>query len=186
MTPTLPAEPSTLTINDPLHPPDAEQDDEADGIPGAPGPIGHSGCHHRGQRQDNHGPVKHLRGAMLVPGVLTAPTGAPARQALHPPHLSPSERPALAISSPEILLSTLCPAGHSSRGAGLLQHPFPSGGPVALWLLPSPRYLFSGKQGQDRRMPACDSHWQLQPHEISAPAFPTLPPHPPRLHSKRS
>lgn len=49
-----------LTIDDPLDPPDAQRDDEADGVPGAAGAVGHCGGHHWGQRQDNDGPIKHL------------------------------------------------------------------------------------------------------------------------------
>lgn len=52
----------TLTVDDPLHPPNAKSDDEADGIPGAAGPVGHRGGHHGGQGQHDDGAVKHLMG----------------------------------------------------------------------------------------------------------------------------
>lgn len=78
VTPPAPrATPRPLTIDDPLHAPDAQHDEEADGVPGAPGPIGHGGGHHRGQGQDDHGPVKHLgRQRRSVPkAVLVSPLG---------------------------------------------------------------------------------------------------------------
>lgn len=49
-----------LTVNDPLDSPDAEGDDEADGVPGAAGTVSHRGGHHWGQREDNHSTVKYL------------------------------------------------------------------------------------------------------------------------------
>ncbi len=52
-----------LTINDPLDPPDAQSDDEADGVPGAAGPIGYRGGHHGGQGQHDDSTIKHLRGS---------------------------------------------------------------------------------------------------------------------------
>lgn len=61
LTPPAPP-PSILTINDPLDPPDAQRDDEANGVPGAAGAVGHCGGHHRGQREDDDGSVKHLSG----------------------------------------------------------------------------------------------------------------------------
>lgn len=54
----------TLTVDDPLHPPNAKSDDEADGIPGAAGPVGHRGGHHGGQRQHDDGAIKHLAGGV--------------------------------------------------------------------------------------------------------------------------
>lgn len=56
----LPAPPS-LTIDDPLDPPDAQCDDETDGVPGAAGAVGHCGGHHGGQREDDDSSIKHLR-----------------------------------------------------------------------------------------------------------------------------
>lgn len=55
-----PSTPSSLTVNDPLDSPDAQRDDEADGIPGAAGAVGHCGGHHGGQREDDDGAVEHL------------------------------------------------------------------------------------------------------------------------------
>lgn len=55
-----PARPPSLTVNDPLDPPDAQRDDEADGVPGAAGAVGHCGGHHGGQREDDDGSIKHL------------------------------------------------------------------------------------------------------------------------------
>lgn len=49
-----------LTVNDSLHPPDPKHNDEADGVPGTPGPIGHSGCHHGCQGQDDDSAIKYL------------------------------------------------------------------------------------------------------------------------------
>lgn len=51
----------SLTINDPLDPPDAQCDDEADSVPGAAGAVGHCGGHHGGQREDDDSSIKHLR-----------------------------------------------------------------------------------------------------------------------------
>lgn len=50
-----------LTVNDPLDPPDAQCDDEADSVPGTAGAIGHCGGHHGGQRKDDDSSVEHLR-----------------------------------------------------------------------------------------------------------------------------
>lgn len=50
-----------LTVDNPLHPPNAKSDDEADGVPGAAGPVGHRGGHHGGQGQHDDGAIKHLR-----------------------------------------------------------------------------------------------------------------------------
>lgn len=52
-----------LTVDNPLHPPNAKSDDEADGIPGAAGPVGHRGGHHGGQGQDDDSAIKHLSGS---------------------------------------------------------------------------------------------------------------------------
>ncbi len=49
-----------VTVNDSLDSPDAEGDDEADGVPGAAGAVSHRGGHHWGQREYNHSPVKYL------------------------------------------------------------------------------------------------------------------------------
>lgn len=57
-----PTAPLLLTVNDPLDPPDAQCDDEADGVPGAAGAVGHCGGHHGGQREDDDGSIKHLPG----------------------------------------------------------------------------------------------------------------------------
>lgn len=51
---------AALTVDDPLDPPDAQGDDEADGVPGAARPVGHRGGHHGGQRQHDDSAVKHL------------------------------------------------------------------------------------------------------------------------------
>lgn len=51
----------TLTVDNPLHPPNAKSNDEADGVPGAAGPVGHRGGHHGGQGQHDDGAIKHLR-----------------------------------------------------------------------------------------------------------------------------
>lgn len=53
---------AALTINDSLNPPDAQSDDEADGIPGAAGPVGYRGGHHGGQGQHDDSTIKHLTG----------------------------------------------------------------------------------------------------------------------------
>lgn len=58
----------TLTVDDPLYPPNAKSDDEADCIPGAAGPVGHRGGHHGGQGQHDDGAVKHLVGAWHTKG----------------------------------------------------------------------------------------------------------------------
>lgn len=50
----------TLTIDDPLDPPDTQGDDEADGVPRAAWPVGHGGGHHGGQGQHDDSAVKHL------------------------------------------------------------------------------------------------------------------------------
>lgn len=52
-----------LTVDNPLHPPNAKSDDEADGIPGAAGPVGHRGGHHGGQGQHDDSAIKHLSGS---------------------------------------------------------------------------------------------------------------------------
>lgn len=70
---------AALTIDDPLHPPDAQGDDEADGVPGAARPVGHRGGHHGGQGQHDDSAVKHLsdrfggsmRGRKILTGGLT-------------------------------------------------------------------------------------------------------------------
>lgn len=53
--------PPSLTVNDPLDPPDAQCDDEADSIPGAAGAVGHCRGHHGGQREYDDSSIKHLR-----------------------------------------------------------------------------------------------------------------------------
>lgn len=62
--------PRRLTVDDPLDPPDAQGDDEADGVPGAAGPVGHRGGHHGGQGQHDDGAVEHLiwRGRNMLTG----------------------------------------------------------------------------------------------------------------------
>lgn len=61
---------AALTVDDPLDPPDAQGDDEADGVPGAAGPVGHRGGHHGGQGQHDDGAVKYLiwRGRNMLTG----------------------------------------------------------------------------------------------------------------------
>lgn len=56
-----PPAPPSLTIDDPLDPPDAQCDDETDSVPGAAGAVGHCGGHHGGQRQHDDSTIKHLR-----------------------------------------------------------------------------------------------------------------------------
>lgn len=53
---------AALTVDDLFNPPDAQGDDEADGIPGAARPVGYRGGHHGGQGQHDDGTVKHLSG----------------------------------------------------------------------------------------------------------------------------
>lgn len=70
-----------LTVDNPLHPPNAKSDYEADGVPGAAGPVGHRGGHHGGQGQHDDGAIKHLRGAshteepFQTENVASCPTG---------------------------------------------------------------------------------------------------------------
>lgn len=88
-----PAKP-TLTINNPLDPPDAQRDDETDGVPGATGTIGHCGGHHGGQREDDDSSIKHL-GKYTASSVLwhwgndTAAGGPRATELMAPPRLYP-------------------------------------------------------------------------------------------------
>lgn len=51
---------TSLTINDPLDPPDTQCDDETNSIPGAAGAVGYCGGHHGGQRKDDDSSIKHL------------------------------------------------------------------------------------------------------------------------------